>query len=235
MDDDIMTNTGPTSRVVPDSIIGELTASPESHPVFRVDDPQLRFLAQRLRPLLEAAEKDSERAPLDYLLGGLHALFRARQLGFVDRPEPLDNAYWRGPLRRVKYMESGDIRTDGKWLAGFYFNAALARIAAGFERIVALIEERAQRRTGGKFWKRLERLDWGNWSDPDFVLKSGEASKAYRVYAEVNFLKHDPKGRAEGRNASIGDAITAFGETIDLIERRVSLGVPAADEPGAPM
>jgi len=33
-------------------------------------------------------------------------------------------------------MSEGKLRVDGKWLAGFYFNSALARLAAAFDRTV---------------------------------------------------------------------------------------------------
>ncbi len=215
----------PKSEVVAESIVKALQASAGVHPVFRVDEPELRALAARLRPLLEAAQKDEEWDPLDYLLGALHALFRAMQLEFADRSAPLDAAYWNGPLTRVRYMQAGDIRTDGKWLAGFYFNAALARIAAALDRIVTLVEVRSHgRKSSGKFWERLQDLGWGTWHDPDFELASGQPSKAYSTYAEVNFLKHDPKGRATGRQVTFADAISAFGEVLDLTQRHVRLG-----------
>lgn len=213
------------SEVVADSIVKALRASPGVHPVFRIDDPELRTLADRLRPLLEAAQTEEERAPLDYLLGALHALFRARQLEFVDRSGPLDATYWNGPLTRVRYMQAGDIRTDGKWLAGFYFNAALARIAAALDRIVTLVEVRSRgKKNSGKFWERLQGLGWGTWHKPDFKLASGQPSKAYSTYAEVNFLKHDPKGRATGRQVTFADAISAFREVLDLTQQYVQLG-----------
>jgi hypothetical protein len=214
---------GPTSKLVPDSVINELTASGAAHPVFRINNPALQALAGRLLPLLEAAKTHEERDPLDYLLGALDSLFRAKQLKFVDRAGPLDDAYWKGPVRRAFYMQEGDVRTDGLWLAGLHFNSALTRIAAGFDRVVRLIEQRSAMNHRKKFWERLQHLGLGKWNDPDFVLSDGSASAAYRVYAEVNFLKHDPKGRAEGRDTSFADALAALGEILDLVESRVSL------------
>ena len=79
---------------------------------------------------------------------------------FDDRPQGLDNDYWKeGPLTRVGYMQDGYVRTDGKWLAGFYFNAALARMAAAFDRVVTLVEVQSSgKRMKGKLWKRLQKL-----------------------------------------------------------------------------
>jgi hypothetical protein len=217
-----MTQRVPESRVLDESVLDLLRANGEFHPVFRVDEPNLRSLACRLRPLMEAAQRDEVRDPLDYLLGALHALFRAHQLGFIDRQGPFDATYWTGPMTRVRYMETGEIRTDGKWLAGFYFNAALARIAAALDRTASLVE----RRTAGgkrprKLWERLERLGWGKWCDPYFILPGGQPSRAFAVYAEVNFLKHDPSGRATGRTVSFADATAGLGEILDLTQKHV--------------
>ena len=221
----------PERRVLPEWLLGELrSVTPDIHPVFHVEDLALQACATRLAPLLAAAQTHDERAPLDYLLGALHALFRSRQLGFVERPVPLDDEYWNGPLTRVRYMQDGDVRTDGSWLAGFYFNAALARIAAAFDRLVALVElqsfgEKAKNQSLGQ---RLEKLAWGKWRKrrklddrASFILQNGETSRAYRVYDEVNFLKHEPKGLAMGREATMDDAIAALTEIMDLTEGRV--------------
>ncbi len=217
-----MTQQQPRSRVVDESVLDLLRANGEFHPVFRVDEPNLRSLACRLRPVMEAAQGDELRDSLDYLLGALHALFRAHQLEFVDRSGPLNATYWTGPLTRVRYMEAGEIRTDGKWLAGFYFNDALARIAAALDRMVTLIERRTHgAKQSGKLRERLQALRWGTWCTPDFILPGGQPSKAYRVYAEGNFLKHDPSGCAPGRSVSFADAIAGLGEVLDLTQKHL--------------
>ena len=46
---------------------------------------------------------------------------------------------------------------------------------------------------------------------------------AYRVYAEVNLLKHDPKGLATGRKTTVVDGLKGMSEVTDLIERRLNL------------
>ncbi len=219
----------PVPNVVSASVVNALTASGDTHPVFRVQEPELQVLAKRLAPLLEIAKGHDQRSPLDYLLGALHALFRAKQLGFVDRPGEYTDDYWNGPVTRVRYMGDGDIRTDGKWLAGFYFNGALVRIAAALDRIVVLLEGQTvgwrKPRTPG-LRARMEKLNLGKsgaerW---EFVFGDGRMSQAFRVYSEVNALKHVPEGVAKGRKAKMDDAVAGVGELIGIVEDRVRLG-----------
>lgn len=244
-----------SKKVVDESVVRALSASGGVHPVFHIDDPTLRAHAHRLAPLMDVARTDEERSPLDYLLGALHALFRARQLGFKDRPGRLDDEYWRGPSTRVLYMQAGDVRTDGAWLAGFYFNAALARIAAAFDRLVALVEKQspitkqAPVKTNAwlgtlarikalvkiendlKFRTRLQRIGWGHSKKPEFILENGEPSRAYRVYIETNYLKHRREGLAPGRNATMDDAVRALAEVMELADQRVNFSGRAKQPP----
>src|SRR6266852_3463244 len=114
--------------------------------IIDTDAPKLKALAPRLEALMKRARGDDERDPLDYLLGALHGLLQAKRLGFKDRDHALDDPrgrspqgaeYWAyGPLARVRLMAEGKLRVDGAWVAGFYFNSAVARMAAVFDRAV---------------------------------------------------------------------------------------------------
>jgi hypothetical protein len=42
------------------------------------------------------------------------------------------------------------------------------------------------------------------------------------VYAEVNSLKHDPKGKARGRQVTMAVALKATDQAISLLERNAS-------------
>jgi hypothetical protein len=175
-----------------------------------VGSPTLKRLAERLKVQMESASTAEERDPLDYLLGALHSLFRATQLGYQHRGFPLGNKYWaEGPMPRVRLMTEGKIRVEGKWLAGFYFNSALARIAAAFERAVRHKAKRKKIGTGVQsVWGLLGALQ----------LRHFERGNLALVYGEVNPLKHEAAGLAKGRRVSLADAIAAFGEMLDLLE-----------------
>jgi len=55
--------------------------------------PDLQALAKKLGPLMKAAQRPSERDPLDYLLGALQGLMHAKRLGYQHRPQALDDKY----------------------------------------------------------------------------------------------------------------------------------------------
>lgn len=69
----------------------------------------------------------------DDFLGAIYALIVAKQLNFEDRQNrPIEIAT---VLKRAGEVGEGKVRTDGKWMARFYFNSALFRIAAMYHRV----------------------------------------------------------------------------------------------------
>jgi hypothetical protein len=168
-------------------------------------ESELRTLAVRVLPLLSAAEKE-DRPIFDYLVGALHALLRARELNFKDRPGPFADGYWRrGPTDTARSLQDGVLRTDGRWLAGFYFNSALARTAATFERFIGVA--RAARR--------------GKDRDAEERRIRQQCPHAVRVANEVNKLKHHRPGVASGRDVKAEDAVAALREVVELAEGTV--------------
>jgi hypothetical protein len=60
----------------------------------------------------------------DDFLGAVYALIQAKKLDFADRAGPIEIA---AVEKRAQKIATGNVRTDGKWVAGFYFNNALFR------------------------------------------------------------------------------------------------------------
>jgi hypothetical protein len=200
-----------------------------------VDAPAaLRAHAAKIGQLLSVARTKEERATLDYLVGAVHALLRAIELGFMDRSKPVDESYWERPREWVGLIQEGNAIPDGPWLAGFYFNSALARIAAVFERMVALVEIQLHgEKQWGRFYERLEKLSprYGTrrrdphsrkpTDEPSFDLETGGVSNAFLVCDEVNSLKHDPLGLSDGRDAMMQHTIAALTEVLSFADQRV--------------
>jgi len=177
---------------------------------------------------MKSAHGDDERDPLDYLLGALHGLLQAKRLGFKDRDHALDGErgrsaqgveYWKyGPLVRVEHMTQGKLRVDGAWAAGFYFNSAVVRMAAVFDRAVrrkaiqAGLDVGDPRPRGSgpppRVWDLLHRLGLSRFTK----------GKLAHVYEEANPLKHRPAGLAKRRNVTLADATAAFEQMLDLLE-----------------
>lgn len=188
-------------------------------------DPKLKTFAQRLETLMKRASGNEEREPLNYVLGALHGLLQAKRLGFKNRDHALDDArgrssrgveYWDyGPLARVGFIIEGKLRVDGAWVAGFYFNSALARLAAAFDRVVR--HKAAQR--------GLDRKRAGSGRPPSvrellraLGLGTFTKGKLADVYEEANVLKHKPEGLGKRRNVTMADATAAFERMLDLLE-----------------
>jgi hypothetical protein len=72
---------------------------------------------------------------LDDFLGVIYSLVQSKQHGFADRTGAIEI---KAVEKRAKRISVGEVRTDGKWIAGFYFNNALFRTAAVYHRILKI-------------------------------------------------------------------------------------------------
>src|ERR1700732_2736263 len=88
--------------------------------------------------LIALPDHDAVTDILDYTVGALYGLSRAVESGFVDRPAGWHNTY-RPHLPQYVERILKDESLNEKWLAGFYFNSAIQRIAACFDRIPKLL------------------------------------------------------------------------------------------------
>src|ERR1700691_4125703 len=117
----------------------ETTASPS----LDLNDPteaRLADCARRISQLLKSAAVTAHaeaQSSLDDFLGAVYALIRAKQTGFRDRPgRPIAI----NPVRqRAGKIATGNLKTEGLWIAGFYFNNALFRTAAVYHRMLKVI------------------------------------------------------------------------------------------------
>jgi hypothetical protein len=173
------------------------------------NDPTYKPLfeaAGRIAALLKATTgKTHSELPacLDDFLGAVYALTFAKQGGFKNRPDRSISIVAVEKLARQ--MASGQLRTDGKWIAGFHFNSALFRTAAVSHRILQIIVGRDG--NVPTLCDEAEKL-YPKWS-------SGNVRK---VCTEVNKLKHKRKALLERRNVAYEDALAAVGELLDLME-----------------
>jgi hypothetical protein len=104
-------------------------------------------------------------------------------------------------------MNSCDVRTDGKWTAGYYFNGALFRLASVYHRALQIVVGTQGERFGillrkTQVWFKASK--GSEWSS--LALK--------KVSDEVNGLKHTPEGIFTGRNVAFEDAVQATEELL---------------------
>jgi|ERR1700733_4651111 len=186
-----------------------MESAPAIHTFLEVDlnDQDFRGLANaasRIAKLLEGTNARSETriiGSLDDLLGTIYCLMFARRGHFANRLGPIEPDK---VLIRAQQVAAGRLRTDGAWMAGLHFNSSLFRTAAVAHRILQIVIGR----------------------DASVPTLCDEAEKLYRwssgsvrnVCAEVNKLKHKPKGLHERRNVPYEHAVAAVTELLDLIE-----------------
>lgn len=180
-----------------------------------LSDPTHRDLAglgHRLDTLLNKPRvltDDDFAGTLDEFLGALYALVLARAQGFVDRKPgtPIEI-----PVLRIRSAQiaSGRARIDGKWMAGFYFNSALLRLAVVYHRGLKILTG-----SGDYVGPLLKKLDpiYRGW-----MRHSWSNTNIHRLHEEVNDLKHTPHGLYRGRNVTYQQAVAAVDELLKLFE-----------------
>ncbi len=178
-------------------------------PSLDLSDPteaRLAGCAHRISQLLKspAVTANAEaQSSLDDFLGAVYALIRAKQEGFRDRPgRPIAI---RPVAQRAARIAAGNLKTDGLWIAGFYFNNALFRTAAVYHRMLKVI-------TGANGYVPAllptASARYPNWDN----------TQLSKVHSQVNELKHDPRGVYHGRSVTYAEALAAACDLLDLIE-----------------
>jgi len=167
--------------------------------------PPFELLGERVHALLRTLpDHEAITDTLDYVMGALHGLVRAANVGFADRPGGFASEY-RPFLTEYVLQIAAHRPINTLWLAGFYFNSAIQRIAASFDRIPKLLGVPDK----GDAHKRMALVnadDYKDWSD---------------VYLEVNALKHDPEGKAKGRQVTMEVALRAMDQLIRFLETKI--------------
>lgn len=143
---------------------------------------------------------------LDDLLGAIYSMIFAKHLEFVDRTDKsIEDAAIE---QRASQVQTGKIRIDGKWSAGWHFNSALYRIASVYHRLLKLIENGSDKRVGDlvKAYKDRTGENWEN-------------TNTHKIHLQVNKLKHESSGVYFSRSATFSEAIKSIEELISLLKK----------------
>jgi hypothetical protein len=176
---------------------------------FNPDDPRFEALfgyAGRIEKLLKAPTVPANpdlAGSLDDFLGAVYALIQAKHHDFKSRP---DRPIKISPVAKMAAeIAKGTVRTNGPWIAGFYFNNALFRTAAVYHRILQIVVGK----DGNVPTLQSEAIGHhGQWM----------SIKLHKVYSQVNELKHERQGVYAGRLVTYQEALNAIGDLLDLIE-----------------
>ena len=160
----------------------------------------------------EAQASDPENiAVLGCLLGALHSLARCALLKYNDKPEE-DSAVYSAQLSAdLAGIGQGTLPIDGQWLAGFYFNSSIYRLAAVFHvTLTRLVGVEASPLDGEKLvacWRVLEGSGRATWN---FDLLRN-------LVLEASRLKEDTLLATDGRVIRLSDAVIAAEQAASLV------------------
>jgi hypothetical protein len=185
------------------------------------DDPTdttLSRYAGRTGKLLTdpAVQANSDLAgSLDDFLGAVYALILAKHHHFADRVDrPIDIT----PVaKRAARIAAGRVRTNGQWIAGFYFNNALFRTAAVYHRILKIVVE--EKAYVSVLLPKAQRL-YPRWTNV----------KLNKIHNQVNDLKHTARGVYDHRTVTYDDAVASIGELLELIEAWTAAKAPSTSK-----
>lgn len=201
-------------------------------PTLRLDlsSPTFATLARfaaRIAKLLSAPTVQADpnvAGTLDDFLGAVYALVFAKRGDFTDRTaRSIDIT---AVQQRAVQIESGDLRPDGKWMAGFHFNSALFRIAAVYHRILKITVGRPTTRDDVPTLQTQAENLYCQWKQAEW-----SSGHVHLVHGQVNDLKHTPRGVHDLRKVTYQDALAAIGELLDLIEAWTGSRVPPTSTP----
>jgi len=100
---------------------------------------RLGEIGVRLHGLLrELPDHDAITDTLDYVIGAVYGLERAIHCCFRNRPGRWEGAYRPFLTKYVLDIAAGR-DTSSLWVAGFYFNSTIQRLAASYDRIPGLL------------------------------------------------------------------------------------------------
>lgn len=199
--------------------IAENTRSSQSLDLNDPIEARLAGCAYRIHRLLKspaAAANANVESCLDDFLGSVYALIRAKHEKFQDRPGR--QIAIRPVAQRAARIGSGNLKMNGLWIAGFYFNNALFRTAAVYHRILKVAVPPA---LGGRDdIPTLQNAALARYPDWNSI-------RLNKVHSQVNELKHEPQGVYHGRRVTFEDALTATCDLLDLIEAWAATNRPA--------
>ena len=190
------------------------------------DMNQDSHLLSRLKTLATAIRGLSH--TFRFIVGAVYALREARALGHRDRVdygEDDRNKHLSQLLAVINALDAG-LLLDPTWKAGFYYNAAIMRIDACYERFLKAVEEAAAAGHAQRRADEAETEALARHAETALRLGSPLVRDHLRcVRKEVNKLKHvlygqQPQHAGERVEASdVNNALKAVAELVSMMER----------------
>jgi hypothetical protein len=174
------------------------------------DSKILQALSKRLAQELDALPNhDAITDVFDHLCGAVYSLKKCEQLRFWTRHGQRLTNYKKKVSQYLAEIPQG-VSPNEYWISGYFFNSALMRIAACYDRVPKLILKKGTVKKNENLHSLMKSL-FGDES---------RYAKWKAVYEEVNRLKHDAYGLATGRSVAKDDVLAAITEVVSLLQEK---------------
>ncbi|HUO76632.1 MAG TPA: hypothetical protein VMU21_03555 [Thermodesulfovibrionales bacterium] len=158
-----------------------------------------------------------------FIAGAVFALNSAEKIGHKNRATYVNanRQHHVDELNELLKALSQGTAPPPQWEAGFYYNAAVMRIHASYERILKAILDPAKKVPQKKGVSRTEK--WASKIEKDISAGPLARSHLESIREEINKLKHDLYGQdvtsAQKRNITddLGNAWIALTELLNIM------------------
>ena len=165
--------------------------------------------------LAELTGPDAERIHLGRFISGVvYALQQYERLAIAAPKKTQSNEFYQNELMGLLIALQGGVAPPSNWLRGFFYNAAIMRLDAAWERsLLVVLRDTSKKANGPELYKKLCQ------SEP--TLPDYDNSIFKQVRREVNALKHNDEGPSEDIREEPAILRKGLEELLSLLKRRV--------------
>ncbi|MEO5954573.1 MAG: hypothetical protein ABIR36_02625 [Nitrospiraceae bacterium] len=168
---------------------------------------RLCVIASRLQTLIPGSPQQT--TPFNFAVGAVYALRRAEELCYVSKQDLGRGGRMSADARQIcqTLATAAALPERGEWLAGYFFNDGIVRIAVAYEHLV-----REATGTGDNEKYDIEEVKRLGFRD-------GWLRAWTPVRLEMNRLKHKTQKFVDGPLLTYDEAVEALDSLVDALDR----------------
>lgn len=164
-------------------------------------------IASRLHNLIPSSHQQT--TPFNFTVGAIYALRRAEELSYVSKQDAGRGLRMWGEAKQIcqTLAKAGTLPEMGEWLAGYFFNDGIIRIAVAYEHLVREV-------TGAGDNEDYDIDEAKRLGFRDAWLQSWDP-----VRREMNRLKHKTQKFVDGPLLTYDEAVQALDHLVDALDK----------------
>jgi hypothetical protein len=172
-----------------------------------------RFIKTAERISLMTPKRGDQEVIYNFLFGALHALAQAEKLNYSEASIETGKSKRRTQEVRqlaTEMAKKNSLRTQGKWLAGYFFNDAIFRLGICVEHIIRY--SAGKHRKKNTLHKAIRLAKENGYDIKTRIPKWNDSVK------EVDALRHNSWDYMKGPNLSYLEALQLMDNLVELAE-----------------